>query len=196
MSNITEKDPILDWCQELVNTHLPRWNELPDIELYMDQVITIIERYLAVFAADSHDKIITAAMINNYVKLGIIPKPEKKRYGRIHLAYLLVIAILKQVITITEIKDGIFLQSRLHGEKQAYNDFCEAQEQAFLIAANAIESTMKTDTVFPAKPIAVSKDTLALYMATTSFATRIVTEKLVQMRLQELSQENDAAVKD
>ena len=134
MSDITEKDTLLDWCQELVNTHLPRWNELPDIELYMDQVITIIERYLAVFSADSHDKIITAAMINNYVKLGIIPKPEKKRYGRIHLAYLLVITILKQVITITEIKDGIFLQSRLHGEKQAYNDFCEAQEQAFLVA--------------------------------------------------------------
>ena len=196
MSDIIEKDTLLEWCQELVNVHLPRWNELPDIDLYMDQVITLIERYLAAFANDSQDNIITAAMINNYVKLGIIPKPEKKRYGRIHLAYLLVITILKQVITITEVKDGIFLQSRLHGEKQAYNDFCEAQEQAFLVATNAIESTVKTDTVFPAKPIAVSRDTLALYMATTSFATKIVTEKIVQLRLYEVSQENEFETKD
>ena len=58
MSNIETNDTLLDWCQELVKVRLPRWNELPDIELYMDQVITLIEKYLAVFANDSQDKII------------------------------------------------------------------------------------------------------------------------------------------
>ena len=72
--------------EDLQRYHLPRWEELPDIELYMDQVITLIERYLAPLleeADEENNKIITSAMINNYVKLGIMPKPIKKRYERV-----------------------------------------------------------------------------------------------------------------
>ena len=58
--------------------HMPRWNELPDIDLYLDQVVNYLERYLANYSVNKEDKIITKTMINNYVKQGIMPAPEKK----------------------------------------------------------------------------------------------------------------------
>lgn len=172
-----EREQLLAWCQEVTDFHLPRWQELPDIELYMDQVITLIERYLSSLAEHPDGKVITAAMINNYVKLGIMPKPEKKRYGRIHLAYLLVISILKQILTINEVKDGILLQIRLHGQEKAYDEFCKAQEQALWTAFS------KAGLVSPQHqeelPYTVPQGTLALHMATTSFASKIITQKII-----------------
>lgn len=62
-----------------VSVHLPQWEELPDIDLYMDQVLNLVDRYLSPIGV----KPVTAAMINNYVKLNLIPKPIGKRYSRI-----------------------------------------------------------------------------------------------------------------
>lgn len=66
------------WGQTIEEFQLPRWNLLPDIELYMDQVLTLIEKYLSPLIVQPNQKIITAAMINNYVKLGLIPAPIKR----------------------------------------------------------------------------------------------------------------------
>lgn len=168
-----------DWANELINYHLPRWEELPDIQLYMDQVVTLIERYIVVLPNNNPEKIITAAMINNYVKLGLIPKPEKKRYHKIHLAYLIAITILKQVLTISEINDGILLQSKIcGGNKEAYNLFCTEQEKALqLIAAKAKQET--TPVLFAETPI---MDHLAIQMATSSFACKLLAEKILQLK--------------
>ena len=53
--------------EDIINFHCPRWNELPDIELYMDQVVSIIEKNFSCFVGDKN-KIVTSTMINNYVK--------------------------------------------------------------------------------------------------------------------------------
>lgn len=50
---------------------MPRWNELPDIDLYLDQVVNYIERCLGAYAVEKEDKVITKTMINNYVKQGV-----------------------------------------------------------------------------------------------------------------------------
>ena len=78
------------WEHNLNDSHLPDWEDLPAIELYMDQVITLLEQYLSVFGGG---KIITQPMINNYVKLEIMPPPVKKRYARRHLAYYYLVHI-------------------------------------------------------------------------------------------------------
>ena len=83
--------------------HLPRFHELPDVGLYMDQVVSIIDKYFKVLDRDDDKPIITPSMVNNYVKLGIIPPPDKKRYGPKHLAYLIMICLLKQVLSMSEI---------------------------------------------------------------------------------------------
>ncbi len=63
-------------------------------------------------------------MINNYVKLGIMPAPEKKKYSREHLAYLIVICVLKQVYSISDIGKLISLTIQYFELSKAYNRFC------------------------------------------------------------------------
>lgn len=88
--------------KEILNSRkIPLWNELPELDLYMDQIIVLMEKYLGTTAKD---KLITSSMINNYVKLGIIPPPQKKKYSKIHIAYLIIICSLKQVMPIPDIK--------------------------------------------------------------------------------------------
>lgn len=82
---------------------LPAWAELPEIELYMDQVVSIVERALAPLP-DGEGKTVTATMINNYVKQKVLPPPVRKRYGPGHLAALFIICILKRVLNMAEIK--------------------------------------------------------------------------------------------
>ena len=89
--------------EKIIKHHLPRWNELPEIDLYLDQVVNYLEKYLGILGSNDDDKIITKTMINNYVKQGIMPAPEKKKYGKTHIAYLMVICILKQVYSIGDI---------------------------------------------------------------------------------------------
>ena len=92
---------------------LPKWEDLPELDLYMDQVIVLMEKYLSnIFYQDS--KLITSSMINNYVKLGIMPAPTKKRYSREHLAYLIIICSLKQVVPISNIKAMIETKLNTH----------------------------------------------------------------------------------
>ena len=157
------------WQKQLNEVHLPRWEELPDLGLYMDQVITILEHYLAPVFPEG-EKILTPAMINNYVKLKLIPKPDKKKYGREHLAYLVAITILKQVLTIPEVRDGIVLLSEKLGPKQAYNLFCQEQEQTLLELFGEGE-----------RPRPSSMEGLALRMAARAFASKRMAEKMLEL---------------
>ncbi len=104
--------------------HMPRWNELPDIDLYLDQVVNYLDRYIKQYVVDKEEKVITKTMINNYVKQGILPAPEKKKYNRIHIAYLLVICILKQVYSINDIGKLLTLTIENYEISKAYNRFC------------------------------------------------------------------------
>ena len=66
------------------NCRLPRWEDLPDIELYMDQVLTLISKYLSMFnEVSGAEKLITPSMINNYVKAKLVAAPINKKYPRI-----------------------------------------------------------------------------------------------------------------
>ena len=83
---------------------IPRWENLPEIGFYLDQVVTYLEEHLEPFHADKSEKIITKSMVNNYVKHGVLKPPVKKRYDRSHLAYLFVISLMKQVYSMNDIK--------------------------------------------------------------------------------------------
>lgn len=173
---------LLSWIEELRQYRLPRWEELPDIELYMDQVITLIERYLSPLVGQSDNKVITSAMINNYVKLNIMPKPNKKKYERIHLSYLIVITILKQILLIPEIKEGIFLQTELDGMRIAYDSFCQELEEALHAMIEKYQCWSTGKLPEPAEQIPLER--LGLQMACTSFVSKIFTQKIIVLHSQ------------
>ena len=81
-------DRLCYWREFMQSFHLPTWEELPDLELYMDQVVSLVIRYVNLQPHSAlKDSILTASAVNNYVRLKLIPPPVKKRYSRIHLAY-------------------------------------------------------------------------------------------------------------
>ena len=119
--------------------HLPRWNEFPNVDLYIDQVVCLLEGALSEYIKndnDKEDKIITKTMINNYVKHNIIKPPINKKYNKEHLAYLFVVFILKQVYSISEIKKLIDLAIQTSSPEQAYNKFCNELEKAVKLTFN------------------------------------------------------------
>ena len=79
---------------------VPSWDALPDFGLYMDQVIVLMERALEGVLPKGE---LTKSMVNNYVKVGLIPRPVGKKYEREHLAMLLMVCILKQALSMEEI---------------------------------------------------------------------------------------------
>ncbi len=119
---------------KLLNFHLPRWSELPDMELYMDQVVSQLDKYLCALKYSSDENFITASMVNNYVKQQLLPPPVKKKYSRVHLAHLVLICLFKQVLSIPQVK--LLISSKLAGAtdkeiEKTYNFYCELQERAF-----------------------------------------------------------------
>lgn len=171
------KQSIQSWGEELIKVHLPRWHELPEIELYMDQVIKLVERYLSPIIDQEKHTLLTSSMVNNYVKLGLIPAPNKKRYNQKHLAFLVAITLLKQVLTIAEIKQGIIFQGAVVGIREAYNLFCEEQEAALKIVAS--QALGKETPGVLNQPIAV--EYMAVKAATVSFATKMFSEKVIEL---------------
>ena len=117
-------------CEKLATHKLPRWENFPDIELYMDQVVAVMEKALELYnkAGEEENKIITPSIINNYVKLKVIPAPNKKKYNREHLAYLVMICILKQTLAISSIVK--IIESNLENKtiSELYNEFCNIYE--------------------------------------------------------------------
>ena len=93
------------WETYLNDYTLPSWTEIPDFGLYMEQVIVLMNQYLDYLPPELKDDAgITAATINNYVRKKIMPEPAKKRYYRIHLAYLIIICTLKQSVSIATVQ--------------------------------------------------------------------------------------------
>lgn len=116
-------------CGEMLHYHCPRYAELPDIPLYRDQVIDSLNRYLAPIFAPAHEPV-TAAMINNYVKLKVIAPPVKKRYDREQLARLYFVCLFKQVMSISDIRALMAIQTRTYPFPEAYDYFCVELEKA------------------------------------------------------------------
>lgn len=152
---------------QLQAQRLPRWRELPDLELYMDQVLGLVGRYLGTYPGFD-EKGLTAAMVNNYVKLGALPPPQKKRYNRSHLARLLMICLLKPSLPIAAIRDLLNAASR-QDEEAFYDGFCALFEEAGSAAAAACErSDAGTETaVLRAALRAQAEQALALKLCGT-----------------------------
>ena len=99
-------EKLVRWERFLGSYHLPEWEELPQIALYLDQVIALVNQYLGFFVYDpAEEKLLTPSMVNNYVKLRLIPAPVRKKYGRKHIALLLMVCTFKQSVSMAAMAD-------------------------------------------------------------------------------------------
>ena len=110
--------------------HLPRFNDLPRVPLYKDQVITYLEDVAKSINVSTNEKVLTPTMLNNYVKQKVVSPPKDKKYNEKHLAYLIVVCILKQVFSLQDICNLINLQIESCPIDTAYDYFCTEVEKA------------------------------------------------------------------
>jgi len=96
-----EMKDISELRDKMQNERPVAWDQLPDIPLYMDQVMSYMPRQLIDLAEDGD---VTASMMHNYAKEGLLPRSSGKRYSREHIAYLTAICLLKQVLQVHDVK--------------------------------------------------------------------------------------------
>ena len=156
------------YSEKIQKLHIPRWEELPSIDLYLDQLVTLIDNCFSPYLNEEDGPIITKTMINNYVKQGIISPPEKKKYNKEHIACLFVISSLKSVYSISNIADLINLGITNFKIDYSYNKFCTLFEYAL----KSIFKNKKID--FPKSN---SQEEILLQNVIQSVAYKIYVEK-------------------
>ncbi len=92
---------IQEIIDSLIEKNIINYDEIPNIDLYVDQVTTFIEQNIGNF---SNDKTLTKSMINNYCKNGVIPPSDKKKYNKNHIVLLILIYNTKSILQINDLK--------------------------------------------------------------------------------------------
>ncbi len=126
----TSVSQLQDWLTALSGTQLTEWDRLPDIGLYMDQILTLMDRQLAFYRRSDEDRLLTPAMINNYTKDGLLPRATDKKYTQGHLALLSILCSLKPVLSISDLavlSENAHLQKDDH---EIFDYFLRAQAEA------------------------------------------------------------------
>ncbi len=106
------------------NFSYPKWEDIPNIDLYLDQVLLYVNQVCAPISPDK-DKGLTASMVNNYVKHGYLTKPGKKKYQRKQIARLIAITTLKSVFSIQEIAQTLNTLQTQASSDQLYDAFVD-----------------------------------------------------------------------
>ncbi|MBR0277027.1 MAG: DUF1836 domain-containing protein [Clostridia bacterium] len=133
------KTALIDFDKKIISKKIPEWDELPSIDLYMDQVIVLLNMYLNSDGTNA----ITQSMINNYVKQKAIPAPVKKKYSKIHLAYLIIFCTLKQTMSISAIQKVIPVNMTESEIIKTYNSFLQSKAEAIKYSSAQIKVFLK-----------------------------------------------------
>lgn len=160
------------------------WNMLPDLPLYMDQVVSYMKRQ-TICLSDDEAPVMTSAMINNYIKDGMLPRAKGKRYGREHLSSLTAIALLKNVLSVRDMK---LLLDQLTGEGREeafYTDLLRRVDDGFTAASAAIDTDLREEDLA----------SHALDLAIASCAAKLACEAMLAAMRSRMPEEEDGEKK-
>ena len=162
-------EELLDLRSRMEHERPTPWNELPDLALYMDQIISYMPRQLIHFDENSA---LTSAMVNNYIKDGLVPRAEGKRYGPIHLGYLTAVCALKNVLSVRDTGALIAAGEDLcPTPEKLYRYFCTGLDRALNEAAENIDPDL------PREELAK----LALDLALRSYANQLACARILDI---------------
>lgn len=138
-------------------------DEIPNIDLYMDQVTTFMDEHLSQEKRYEDDKILTKTMINNYTKNHLLPPPKKKKYSKEHMLLLIFIYYFKNILSINDIRSIFTPLSELFAENGEYKDgqinleaiyeevFTYEKEQVDVLAKDVVRKFKKAENAFDGK---------------------------------------------
>ena len=122
--------------RRLMEARPDSWDDLPDMPLYMDQGVPYLSRQMAGFGEGEG---LTPAMINNYIKDGLLERANGKKYGQEHLAYLTAICALKQVMSVREMKVLTTVGREMRAPDKQFDYFCKYLDQAMSDTAHRLD---------------------------------------------------------
>lgn len=182
MSN--QIDQLNEWLADLDSKHPAEWDMLPDIGLYMDQVQTYIDRQLGLYRRDEKDRLLTPAMINNYIKDSLIPRAESKKYTPVHLALLILIGTLKQVMSIPNLNQMLTVYREPADVAALYNHYREIQRASLLdIASQVLSQTeaLQKEKDGPKADTSAALRNLALELSIEARTRILIAEKILAL---------------
>ena len=143
------------------------WQELPDLALYMDQVISYMPRQLIHYGGE---ELLTSAMVNNYIKDGLVPRAEGKRYGPVHLGWLTAVCAMKKVLPVKALRT-LFDTVRSREPEALYGYFSRALDDALSETAQTLEPQLQEEDL----------PRLALDLALRSYANQLACERVLSI---------------
>lgn len=133
---IDTKDLLNSILESISRIDYVKSDDIPNIDLYMDQVTTFMDKQLKSSKRYEDDKILTKTMINNYTKNNLLPPPEKKKYTKEHLLVLTFIYYFKSFLSIKDIEvllkpitDKYFHTEHLFDLKTVYDEVCAFEKE-------------------------------------------------------------------
>ena len=183
------------WENYLNNFHLPQWDELPDMDLYMDQVVMLLQRYLNFLPEDEHgNAAITASIINNYVRLKIMPPPVKKKYTRVHMAYLIMVCSLKQSVNIPYIQKMLPLGLPESEVRRIYEEYVKTHHDVCLVFIQLVRAA-GDDVLHSADAQSEDVERVVYSAAIVSGFSKLLTEKMVHLEGETVDSQQDSKEK-
>jgi hypothetical protein len=164
--------------ESLQNDRPKEWEEIPDIDLYMDQVISYMPRQ---HIGLEGDETLTSAMVNNYIKKGLLPRANGKKYNKDHLAYLTAICLFKQVISVNETDVLLKMQLEDQNIKQFYAKYCSILDEALKATDEQLKDGMSKEEI----------SDLILDLAVSSYTHKLACQRLLQIMATEGQSKND-----
>lgn len=144
------------------------WEDIPDIDLYMDQVLNYMTRqHIGLESGET----LTSAMVNNYIKKELLPRAKGKRYERKHIAYLTAICLFKQILSVDSTKELLNNQLVDSDIKNFYEKYCAKLDTAYDAVAEKIQDNMNKPDI----------SELVLELAISSYAQKIACERLLEL---------------
>ena len=148
IEKIDEKHILEDVMSRLKDIMKLRYNDIPNIDLYMDQVLTFMDERLSLTVRESEkedtDHVLTKTMINNYAKSDLLPPPVKKKYNREHMITLILIYYFKSYLSINDIKTLLDPLTEMHFDKNSELPMGEIYEK-IMDAGNERIASMDED---------------------------------------------------
>ena len=171
---------ISHWKANVRDFALPTWEELPSIPLYMDQVVIFLGSRLA---PHLEEKPLSASTINNYVRTRMMPPPVKKKYFRLHLAYLIMICTLKHGLGMVSIGRMLPLNLAEGAFREIYNQYV-AQHKSVSMSFMEQLSPLIGDPEVSMPDGQRERDIDALIASTASVTvlSKLLTEQLIALR--------------
>lgn len=164
-----------------------RPEEIPNIDLYMDQVTTFMDEHFSSTKRYNEDKILTKTMINNYTKNNLLPPSVKKKYSREHMLLLILIYYFKNILSIKDIetvleplREKYFSTDSAPQLSDIYREVCEMEKSRIEpMKASVTEAYGKSQSSFENVPDGEEKDKLQLFTFICSLSFDVYLKKMM-----------------